>query len=86
VLSSCSWPEVVYRDAAAWENFSAEGFLPDGCGVWAGWRVEMLSTVQAHRLREFITAECADHHSQRREQRTVHARGCFAIDLLLGEG
>jgi hypothetical protein len=58
-LSQCGLPEVVYKDAVAWENFLFQGFLPDGCGVWSGWKVEMLSPDQARRFYDFLDGECA---------------------------
>jgi hypothetical protein len=72
VLSSCGLPEVVYRDEAAWENFLAEGFLPDGCGVWSGWEVERLAPEQARRLLAFLTRECSDHPFQRDRMNLLH--------------
>jgi hypothetical protein len=45
-------------------SFLAEGYLPQGHGVWGGWQVEMLSTGQAHRLLDFLGRECADHPFQ----------------------
>ena len=64
-LAGCGLPEVVYKDAVAWENFLADGFLPDGCGAWSGWKVEMLSADQARRLYDFLDGECAGHPFQR---------------------
>jgi len=63
-LAKCGLPEVVYRDAAAWENFLFEGFLPDGSGVYSGWKVEMLSAEQAGRFDDFLDRECVGHPFQ----------------------
>src|SRR5262245_29164155 len=63
-LAKCGLPEVVYHDPVAWENFLVEGFLPAGCGVWSGWKVEMLSPEQARTLYTFLDRECAGHPFQ----------------------
>ena len=63
-LSRCGLPEVVYSDPVAWENFLVDGFLPDGCGVWSGWHVEMLSADQVRRFYAFLDHACAGHPFQ----------------------